>query len=156
MILIPRKRIVIERVAAEYLTGRIGVEQVVHEEYIVHILFVEDRQIVNLLLIREKALNRMKVFSPFAYLRDNEVLRDITFGKQKACLPVCIYVRKLADKALHISILFKRGRFFYELFGRMPVSQIGPGKLHKKSVVMIRLIFLPKTLKVLPVGFMFF
>ena len=98
----------------------------------------------------------MKIFSPFAYFRDDEVLRDKTLGKQKARLPVCVYVRKLTDKISHISILFKGGRCFYERFGRMPVSQIGPGKLHKKSVVMIRLIFFPEILKVLPVGFMFF
>ena len=137
MILIPWKRIVVERITAENFTGRIGVEQVVHEEHVVHVLFVKYRQIVNFLLIRKKTLNRMKVFSPFADLRYNEILRDKTFRKQKACLPVCIYVRKLADKALHISILFKMRRCFYEFFGRMPVSQIGPGKLHKKSVVMI-------------------
>ena len=57
MILIPRQRVVIERVSAENFLRGMGIEQVVHEEDIVHILFVKYCQIMDFFLVRKEVLN---------------------------------------------------------------------------------------------------
>ena len=74
MRLIPGQRIVVQRIAAENFLCRVRVEQMVHQEHSIHVLLVKDGKIMDLLLIREEAVNGAEDIGLPAHLRYDEEL----------------------------------------------------------------------------------
>ena len=126
MVLIPGKRIVIKGIAAVEVLRRVGVEKMEHQQDIVHILLVKDRQIVRLLLIGKEVPYRMELLCPLTDFRDHKELGDKAFGEQKAGLAVRVQPLKLSQKSFHIGVSGKRRCPVDQLHGRVAVGKIRP------------------------------
>ena len=71
---VPGQGVVVERVAAEEVLGCIRVKQVIHQENLIHILLVENREVMDGFFIREEISQRIKSVRFSADFRDNEKL----------------------------------------------------------------------------------
>ena len=123
MRLIPGQGIVVERISAENFLRCVRVEQVVHQKDIVHVFFIKDRQILNLLLVREKAVDGAEDLSLFADFCYDKKLRDEAFRKEKTGLAVSVDVVELAQEGVHIGIGWQFV-IFNQLHRRVSVRQV--------------------------------
>ena len=74
MVLVPGQRIIIEGISTVQIFCSVGIQQMKHQQNIVHVLLVKDRQIVNFFLVREKISDRPKGFCPPAHIHDHKKL----------------------------------------------------------------------------------
>ena len=76
----------------------------IHEEYIIHVLLIEHRQIMNFLFIGQKIANRSEALRPPAYFGNDKELRDKTLGEEKTGFFIRIDAAKLLHKGFNIGI----------------------------------------------------
>ena len=171
--LVPGKRIIVDGVSSKQVAGPVRIQQMIHEEDVIHIPFVENSQIVDLFIVREQIFYRVKDLCPLTDLRDNKKLRHIAFRKNETGLPVRIDIRKLLHESPHIRVLCRRPGTFNRLSGALnpfsgaldqfsgalnqffrgiPIWKVRPGKLHKEAVILIFLIFFPEIPEILLPG----
>ena len=68
MILIPRKGVIIQRVSAIHFFRIVRIQQVKHQKNVIHILFIENGEIMRPFFIREQISNGVKDVNSFTYL----------------------------------------------------------------------------------------
>ena len=76
----------------------------VHQEHGIHILLVKDCQVMNLLLIGEKAVDRAEDLCLPADFCYDKKLRDEALRKEETGLSVSVDVFELAQEGVHIGI----------------------------------------------------
>ena len=177
MILVPRQGVIVERVAAVQVLRAVRVEEMEHQEDVLHVLLVKDRQIVDLLLVREEVLHRVEGLRPLAHLRDDKKLRDEALRKQKTGLAVGVEILELGHERFDVGV-WRRGMrdcsfalarrtgfvrrigFFLraqgpradQFFGRISIRQVRPGQLNEKLLILSGLILLLEFVEILLIG----
>ena len=95
----------------------------VHQEHGVHVFFIKDRQIMDFLLIGEKAVDRAENFCLPADFCYDKKMRDEALRKEETGLSVSVDVFELAQEGVHIGI-GKELVIFNQLHRRVAVRKV--------------------------------
>ena len=153
MMLVPGQGIIVEGISPVQVLRWIGIQQMIHEQDIIHLSFVEDGQIVDLLFIRKNVFDGFYAFRPLTDLHDHKELGDKAFRKQKAGFVIRINICELIHKGFHIGVFGELACIFQVLSRLIAVGQVGPGQLDQKTVIAVFDIFFPDIIEIFPVGF---
>ena len=154
MVLVPGQGVVVEGISAIQVLRRICVEQVEHEEDVLHILLVKHGQKMRLLLVREQIPDGPDRLRAFADHRDHEELGHDALREEETGFPVGVKVRELLHEGFHVRVFRERPGLLNPLHRLIPVGKIRPGQLYKEPVILILRVLLPDRLIVLLPGFM--
>ena len=157
MALVPGKRVVVQKVPARHLLRGIAVDQVKHEQYVVHLPLVKDREVVEPLLIRKEVPDGAKDLRAPADLQDDEKHGVAALRKEKGRLLCSVNPRKLGQEGTDKPVLLP-GRCLLDLPSRLhPIDKIVSGERHQELVEVPRLVLRLQILrKVLLPGRMLF